>query len=84
MHGYFKVQHVEVSHVDVTVDAWRHCPVVLAQVYDNSASKYTFAPVLTDPSWVTPTFARFSTAQGSQESAVSEFRSRAELDNQIR
>ncbi|OSD05927.1 catalase [Trametes coccinea BRFM310] len=39
------------------------------RVYDDSASKYTYAPVLTDPSRVTPTFVRFSTVQGSKGSA---------------
>ncbi|KIK61290.1 hypothetical protein GYMLUDRAFT_166447 [Collybiopsis luxurians FD-317 M1] len=33
------------------------------------ASKYTFAPVLTDPSRTTPVFVRFSTVQGSRGSA---------------
>lgn len=41
------------------------------KVYDNSASKYTYAPVLTDPSRTTPVFVRFSTVQGSKGSAVS-------------
>ncbi|OBZ79853.1 Catalase A [Grifola frondosa] len=39
------------------------------KVYDNSASKYTYAPVLTDPSRITPVFTRFSTVQGSRGSA---------------
>ncbi|KAI0670191.1 catalase [Trametes maxima] len=39
------------------------------KVYDNRASKYTYAPVLTDPSRITPTFVRFSTVQGSRGSA---------------
>ncbi|EMD41627.1 hypothetical protein CERSUDRAFT_128555 [Gelatoporia subvermispora B] len=39
------------------------------KVYDDRASKYTYAPVLTDPSRVTPTFVRFSTVQGSRGSA---------------
>ncbi|OCH96690.1 catalase [Obba rivulosa] len=39
------------------------------KVYDARASKYTYAPVLTDPSRVTPTFVRFSTVQGSRGSA---------------
>ena len=33
-------------------------------VFDDKASKYTFAPVLTDPSRSTPVFVRFSTVQG--------------------
>lgn len=41
------------------------------QVFDNRASKYTFAPVLTDPSRITPTFVRFSTVQSSRGGAVS-------------
>ncbi|KAG6817783.1 hypothetical protein H0H87_003191 [Tephrocybe sp. NHM501043] len=40
------------------------------KVFDDSASKYTFAPVLTDPSRSTPVFTRFSTVQGSKGSAV--------------
>ncbi|KAG6864749.1 hypothetical protein C0991_007424, partial [Blastosporella zonata] len=39
------------------------------KVYDHSASKYTFAAVLTDPSRTTPVFTRFSTVQGSKGSA---------------
>ncbi|KAI0639112.1 catalase [Trametes polyzona] len=39
------------------------------KVYDDRASKYTYAPVLTDPSRITPTFVRFSTVQGSRGSA---------------
>jgi catalase len=40
------------------------------KVYDDRASKYTYAPVLTDPSRTTPVFVRFSTVQGSRGSAV--------------
>jgi catalase len=40
------------------------------KVYDNAASKYTYAPVLTDPSRSTSVFVRFSTVQGSRGSAV--------------
>ena len=39
------------------------------RVFDHSASKYTFAPVLTDPSRTTPVFVRFSTVQGPRGSA---------------
>ncbi|KAG6812079.1 catalase A [Tricholoma furcatifolium] len=39
------------------------------KVYDSSASKFTFAPVLTDSSRTTPVFVRFSTVQGSKGSA---------------
>jgi len=39
------------------------------KVYDDRASKYTHAPVLTDPSRTTPIFIRFSTVQGSRGSA---------------
>lgn len=39
------------------------------RVFDNRASKYTFAPVLTDPSRTTPVFVRFSTVQGPRGSA---------------
>ncbi|KAI0724260.1 catalase [Cerioporus squamosus] len=39
------------------------------KVYDDRASKYTYAGVLTDPSRITPTFVRFSTVQGSRGSA---------------
>ncbi|KAF5386615.1 hypothetical protein D9615_001546 [Tricholomella constricta] len=39
------------------------------KVYDDSASKYTYAPVLTDPSRTTSAFVRFSTVQGSRGSA---------------
>ena len=39
------------------------------RVLDNRASKYTFAPVLTDPSRITPVFVRFSTVQGPRGSA---------------
>ncbi|KAJ6506992.1 catalase-like domain-containing protein [Mycena sanguinolenta] len=39
------------------------------RVFDDRASKYTFASVLTDPSRTTPTFVRFSTVQGSRGSA---------------
>ncbi|KAH9853079.1 catalase [Lenzites betulinus] len=39
------------------------------KVYDDKASKYTFAPALTDASRITPTFVRFSTVQGSRGSA---------------
>ncbi|KAI0702432.1 catalase [Cytidiella melzeri] len=39
------------------------------KVFDDSAKKYTSAPVLTDPSRTTPTFVRFSTVQGSRGSA---------------
>ncbi|KAI0815335.1 catalase [Irpex lacteus] len=39
------------------------------KVFDDSAKKYTFAPVLTDPSRTTPLFVRFSTVQGSRGSA---------------
>ncbi|KAF8810089.1 catalase [Phlegmacium glaucopus] len=35
----------------------------------STAAKYTFAPVLTDPSRTTPVFIRFSTVQGSRGSA---------------
>ena len=40
------------------------------KVHDDRASKYTCAPVLTDPSRKTPVFVRFSTVQGSRGSAV--------------
>jgi catalase len=40
------------------------------KVYDNKASKYTYAPVLTDASRSTSVFVRFSTVQGSRGSAV--------------
>jgi catalase len=40
------------------------------KVYDDRASKYTYAPVLTDSSRKTPVFVRFSTVQGSRGSAV--------------
>lgn len=39
------------------------------KVYDDRASKYTHAPVLTDPSRTTPIFIRFSTVQGFRGSA---------------
>ena len=39
------------------------------RVLDDRASKYTFAPVLTDPSRITPVFVRFSTVQGPRGSA---------------
>ncbi|KAF8989241.1 catalase [Hymenopellis radicata] len=39
------------------------------KVFDDRASKYTYASVLTDPSRTTPTFVRFSTVQGSRGSA---------------
>lgn len=39
------------------------------KVFDNRAAKYTFAPVLTDPSRTTPVFVRFSTVQGSKGSS---------------
>ncbi|EGO02731.1 hypothetical protein SERLA73DRAFT_158522 [Serpula lacrymans var. lacrymans S7.3] len=39
------------------------------KVYDDRASKYTYAPVLTDSSRSTPVFIRFSTVQGSRGSA---------------
>ncbi|KAG1787860.1 catalase-like domain-containing protein [Suillus plorans] len=39
------------------------------KVFDDRASKYTFAPVLTDSSRTTPVFVRFSTVQGSRGSA---------------
>ncbi|RXW24166.1 hypothetical protein EST38_g1678 [Candolleomyces aberdarensis] len=39
------------------------------RVFDDRASKYTFAPVLTDASRRTPIFIRFSTVQGSRGSA---------------
>jgi catalase len=39
------------------------------KVYDDRASKYTYAPVLTDASRTTPVFVRFSTVQGSRGSA---------------
>jgi catalase len=39
------------------------------RVFDNRASKFTFAPVLTDPTRTTPVFVRFSTVQGSKGSA---------------
>ncbi|KAL1951807.1 hypothetical protein VTO73DRAFT_956 [Trametes versicolor] len=39
------------------------------KVYDDRASKYTSAPVLTDASRITSTFVRFSTVQGSRGSA---------------
>ena len=39
------------------------------RVFDDRASKYTFAPVLTDPSRTTPVFVRFSTVQGGRGSA---------------
>lgn len=42
------------------------------KVYDDSASKYTYAPVLTDSSRTTPIFVRFSTVQGGRGSAVSD------------
>lgn len=41
------------------------------KVYNDTAKKYTFAPVLTDSSLTTPVFIRFSTVQGSRGSAVS-------------
>jgi catalase len=40
------------------------------KVFDDRASKYTRAAVLTDPSRSTPVFTRFSTVQGSKGSAV--------------
>lgn len=40
------------------------------KLYDNRASKYTYAPVLTDSSRTTPVFVRFSTVQGARGSAV--------------
>jgi hypothetical protein len=40
------------------------------KVYDDRASKYTYASVLTDSSRKTPVFVRFSTVQGSRGSAV--------------
>lgn len=43
------------------------------KVFDDRASKYTFAPVLTDPSRTTPLFIRFSTVQGSRGSSVITF-----------
>ncbi|KIK99767.1 hypothetical protein PAXRUDRAFT_30287 [Paxillus rubicundulus Ve08.2h10] len=39
------------------------------KVYDNRASRYTYAPVLTVPSRTTSVFVRFSTVQGSRGSA---------------
>ncbi|KAF9243856.1 catalase-like domain-containing protein [Melanogaster broomeanus] len=39
------------------------------KVYDNRASKYTYAPVLTDSSRTTSVFVRFSTVQGPRGSA---------------
>ncbi|KAF8909146.1 catalase-like domain-containing protein [Mucidula mucida] len=39
------------------------------KVFDDRASKYTYASVLTDASRTTPVFARFSTVQGSRGSA---------------
>ncbi|KAF8077639.1 catalase-like domain-containing protein [Lyophyllum atratum] len=39
------------------------------KVFDDRASKYTSAHVLTDPSLTTPVFVRFSTVQGSRGSA---------------
>jgi len=39
------------------------------KVHDDRASKYTYAPVLTDPSRETPVFVRFSTVQGSRGSS---------------
>ncbi|KAG9314602.1 catalase-like domain-containing protein [Chiua virens] len=39
------------------------------KVYDDRASKYTYAPVLTDASRTTPVFVRFSTVQGPRGSA---------------
>ncbi|KAF7792477.1 hypothetical protein EIP86_003517 [Pleurotus ostreatoroseus] len=39
------------------------------KVYSDAASKYTYAPVLTDASRTTPVFVRFSTVQGSRGSA---------------
>jgi catalase len=41
------------------------------RVFDDRASKYTYAPVLTDSSRDTPIFIRFSTVQGARGSAVS-------------
>jgi catalase len=43
------------------------------KVFDDRASKYTYAPVLTDLSRKTPVFVRFSTVQGSRGSAVRSF-----------
>src|ERR1700743_1456248 len=40
------------------------------RVFDDRASKYTFAPVLTDPSRTPPAFLRFSTVQGARGSAA--------------
>lgn len=40
------------------------------KVKDDRASKYTYAPVLTDSSRTTPVFVRFSTVQGPRGSAV--------------
>ncbi|KDR81875.1 hypothetical protein GALMADRAFT_221752 [Galerina marginata CBS 339.88] len=39
------------------------------RVFENRATKWTKAPVLTDPSRTTPIFVRFSTVQGSRGSA---------------
>ncbi|CAA7265326.1 unnamed protein product [Cyclocybe aegerita] len=39
------------------------------RVFDDSAARWTMAPVLTDPSRTTPIFIRFSTVQGSKGSA---------------
>lgn len=40
------------------------------KVFDDGASKWTHAKVLTDPSRTTPVFVRFSTVQGPRGSAV--------------
>lgn len=53
------------------------------QVYDDRASKYTYAPVLTDPSRTTPTFVRFSTVQGSKGSAVTTIHPHTHSHHQI-
>ncbi|KAF8181904.1 catalase-like domain-containing protein [Mycena galopus ATCC 62051] len=46
------------------------------RVFDDRASKYTLASVLTDPTRTTPTLVRFSTVQGSRGSADTSFAQR--------
>ena len=65
--------HMDISRQAVQIErhTWLTEQDNHQQVYDDSAKKYTYAPVLTDPSRITPTFVRFSTVQGSRGSAVS-------------
>lgn len=65
--------HLLTLHVERVVHARGAGAHGYFKVFDDTAKKFTYASVLTEPSRTTPVFVRFSTVQGSRGSAVSGF-----------